>query len=157
MISCSSITLPDIKNMGKPRLLYTPEFSQNNVLASVEYSSVYSRFGGRYSGFATSRISRWYYHWYWVISNRHYSELYYLIGTRTCTRVVHEYKRTRKQCTRTCILVLGPWVLSYMVRVQVLTHWFSFFCVFTHTSNYDGIVQINATRFHVLLLSALCL
>ena len=64
---------------------------------------------------------------------------------RKITRVVVLGTRTHTRTMSTRI----------QVRVQVLRHWFSFFCVFTHISKYDRIVQINATRVYVILLSAL--
>ena len=86
----------------------------------------------------------------------------------TCGRaVVHGFRirvqisstRTRKQCTRTCTRLLSTrtWTMSTRThgtstRFEPLVFIFS---VYTHISNYDGIVQITATRFYAIMFSAL--
>ena len=80
-----------------------------------------------------------------------------LLGT--CTSVVLEYKfQVLILVLGSNVLVLGPWVLAFMERVQVLSYRFSFRCLLTYGKSYiDGIVRINATRFCFTFLSALYL
>ena len=65
-------------------------------------------------------------------------------GTRT---------RTRLLSTGTCNRTRTMSTLPDMVRVSLESLVFILF-VFTPNSNYDGIVQISATQFGIVLLSA---